>query len=81
MDLQNRITADLATKPEEIAVRVADRYSRFTQRLAAFVDDQCVLAHLLEKCRAPHDSALAQTLALRAVCPTRWACLGGAVQS
>ena len=34
-----------------------------TQRLAAFVDDQGVLAHLLEKYLAPQNSVLAQTLA------------------
>jgi hypothetical protein len=34
-----------------------------TQRLAAFVDDQGVLAHLLEKFLAPQNSVLAETLA------------------
>jgi hypothetical protein len=34
-----------------------------TQRLAAFVDDQGVLAHLLDKYLAPQNSVLAQTLA------------------
>jgi hypothetical protein len=143
MDLPNRLTVDVATTPEEIAVRVADRRpsslalfgelsdpeahqlatdawtvglralanayaqaqeTRFqdigkalvedvdrqlrahvaaqqqtiadvlgkffdakdgqvTQRLAAFVDDQGVLAHLLEKYLAPQNSVLAQTLA------------------
>ena len=143
MDLQNRITVDVAATPEEIAVRIADRrpnslslfseltdqqanqlaieawtvglralanayaqaqesrlqdigkglledvdrqlkahvaaqqetiagvLGRFfdpndgqvTQRLAAFVDDQGGLAHLLEKYLAPQNSVLAQTLA------------------
>jgi hypothetical protein len=34
-----------------------------TQRLAAFVDDQGVLAHLLEKYLGPQNSVLARTLA------------------
>ena len=142
MDMQNRITVDLAATPEEVAVRIADRRpsslslfgelsdqqahqlatdawtvglralanayaqaqetrlqdigkalvedvdrqlkshvedqqqtiaavlgkffdpkdGQVTQRLAAFVDDQGVLAHLLEKYLAPQNSVLAQTL-------------------
>ena len=62
-----QLKAHVAAQQQTIAAVLGKFFDpkdgQVTQRLAAFVDDQGVLAHLLEKYLAPQNSVLAQTLA------------------
>ena len=66
-DIDRQLKAHVAAQQQTIAAVLGKFFDpkdgQVTQRLAAFVDDQGVLAHLLEKYLAPQNSVLAQTLA------------------
>ena len=66
-DIDRQLKAHIAGQQQTIATVLGKYFDptdgQVTQRLAAFVDDHGVLAHLLEKYLAPQNSVLAQTLA------------------
>src|SRR6266571_1751256 len=66
-DIDRQLKAHVEGQQQTIAA-VLGRFfdpkdGQVTQRLSAFVDDQGILAHLLEKYLAPQNSVLAETLA------------------
>jgi hypothetical protein len=66
-DIDQQLKAHVAGQQQTIAAVLGKFFDpkdgQVTQRLAAFVDDQGGLAHLLDKYLAPQNSVLAQTLA------------------
>jgi hypothetical protein len=66
-DIDRQLKAHIAGQQQTIATVLGKYFDpadgQVTPRLAAFVDDHGVLAHLLEKFLAPQNSVLAQTLA------------------